>query len=71
MRPLLIFFACLALYFSLLSILALLADAVTLSISGHISGQGFQNLSYAGDLLNVNISQNATGWNLSLFGGSA
>jgi hypothetical protein len=42
------------------------ADAVTLSISGHSSGQGLQNLSYAGDLLNVSILQNGTGWNFSI-----
>jgi len=47
------------------------ADAVSLSITGHVSGQGFQNLSYAGDLLNVSLSQNATGWNISLNGGVA
>jgi hypothetical protein len=44
------------------------ADAVSLNISGHFSGQGFQNLSYAGDLLNVNLSQNGTGWNIILGG---
>ena len=47
------------------------ADAVSLSISGHSTGQGFQNLSYAGDLLNVSILQNGTGWNISHLGGSA
>jgi hypothetical protein len=47
------------------------ADAVSLSISGHSSGQGFQNLTYAGDLLSISILQNGTGWNISLNGGSA
>lgn len=61
---------------TLLVLLALIcgciaADAVTLSITGHSSGQGYQNLSYAGDLLNVSIMQNNTGWNISLNGGSA
>jgi hypothetical protein len=42
------------------------ADAVSLNISGHFSGQGFQNLSYAGDALNASLWQNGTGWDLSI-----
>jgi hypothetical protein len=47
------------------------AQAVELSITGSVSGQGVQNLSYAGDLLNVSILQNGTVWNLSIIGGAA
>jgi hypothetical protein len=45
-------------------------DAVTLSISGHSSGQGYQNLTYTGDQLNVLILQNGIVCNISLLGGS-
>jgi hypothetical protein len=49
------------------------ADAVSLNISGHSSGQGYQNLSFAGDLLNINISQNSSfqGWNITIHGAGA
>jgi hypothetical protein len=49
------------------------ADAVSLSISGYSSGQGVQNLSFAGDLLNINISQNSSfqGWNITIQGTGA
>jgi len=58
--------ACLALYFGIISF-ACLASAMSLSIMGHSSGQGLQNLSFAGDLLNVSILQNATAmdWNIT------
>jgi hypothetical protein len=67
MRPFLIFLACLALYFGLLSILAIVAGAVELLIVGNATGQGFQNLSYAGDDLNVSILANTFGcfWNVT------
>jgi hypothetical protein len=43
-------------------------DAVSLSISGQARGQGVQNLSFAGDLLNVSLNQSSLGWNLSVVG---
>jgi hypothetical protein len=42
------------------------ADAATLNISGHFAGQGYQNLSYAGDALNASFWQNGTGWDFIL-----
>lgn len=45
------------------------ADAATLNISGHFSGQGYQNLSYAGDALNASFWQNGTGWDFALRAG--
>lgn len=44
------------------------ADAMTLSIQGHSTGTGYQNLTFAGDLLNVSLAQNGSAWNLSLQG---
>jgi len=61
MRPFLIFLA--------FCILSMLADAVTLQVRGHSTGQGLQNLSFTGDLLNVSLWQNGSGWNISLLGG--
>ena len=58
MRPFLIFLACLALYFGLLSILVIVAGAVELQISGSISGSGNQSLFFAGD--NVSAFWNGT-----------
>lgn len=48
----------------------LVADAVTLSISGHSSGDGQQNLSFSGDRINVSLSKNGTGWNITAEGGA-
>lgn len=42
-----------------------MADAVSLTISGHSSGQGTQNLTFVGDLMSVNLSQNGTTWNIT------
>jgi hypothetical protein len=41
---------------------------IELNISGHSSGQGVQNLSFVGDLINVSIQQNSSwaGWNVTL-----
>jgi hypothetical protein len=47
------------------------ASGLSLQISGHVSGHGYQNLSYVGDTLNVSILQNGTGWNFTLVGGAA
>lgn len=41
---------------------------MTLQIFGHISGHGFQNLTYAGDALNVLITENGTSWNITAEG---
>jgi hypothetical protein len=72
--PLLIWLLILALYFGIVAAACLLpiGDAMTLEISGHSIGQGAQNLSFAGDLLNVSIMQNDTGqgWNVTLLGAS-
>jgi|GEM_PF-2754569 len=48
----------------------LVADAVTLNISGSSSGDGLQNLSFSGDHINVSLSQNGTGWNITAEGGA-
>lgn len=67
--PLLIWLLILAMYFGIVAVACLLptGHAATLNISGNISGQGFQNLSYAGDQLNVSILQNTFGctWNIT------
>jgi hypothetical protein len=65
MRPFLVFLACLAFYFGILSIGALLADATNLEISGHINGSGLQLLNYSGEMLNVSI--NGTELNGTIF----
>jgi hypothetical protein len=70
MRPFLIFLACLALYFGILSILAMLATAMTLEISGHSNGTGTQSLYFTGEFLNATLLQNGSSWNLSI-GGAA
>lgn len=44
------------------------AHAVELFITGQASGQGLHLLNFSGDQLNVSISQNASGWNLSVGG---
>lgn len=47
-------------------------DAVdlTISISGNSSGQGQHTMSFSGDLLHVNVSQdNETSWNVTADGG--
>jgi hypothetical protein len=59
------------LLFCIYVVLVITGQAVDLSITGHITGQGIQNLSYAGDLLNVSIYQNGSGWNFTLLGGAA
>jgi hypothetical protein len=44
------------------------AHAVSLEVYGHSVGQGVQNLSFAGEALNVSILQNGSAWNLSIGG---
>lgn len=48
-----------------------IAGAVSLEISGHAAGQGYQNLSFSGDLLNVSLWQNGTAWNITAMGAGA
>ena len=62
---------CLVLYFDAIILHCLLtapAHGIELSITGHSSGQGLQNLSFVGDLINVSILQNSSfqGWNVTL-----
>jgi hypothetical protein len=64
-------FACIAIWCAALLLLSQLGQCVELSIVGHSAGQGILNLSYAGDFLNVSLSQNGSGWNISLLGGAA
>ena len=47
---------------------SLSADAVSLSISGHASGQGLHMLNVSGESLNASLWQNGSGWNLTLEG---
>lgn len=73
MRHIYAIVACLALYFGAIILLVVLiapAHGIELSIMGHSSGQGMQNMSFAGDLINVSILQNSSwqGWNVSLGG---
>lgn len=44
MRPFIIFLACLALCFMLITILVMLANAMTLEISGNATGQGLHTM---------------------------
>jgi hypothetical protein len=71
--PLYVWLLLLAPYFGIIAVCLLNVNAMTLEISGHSAGQGAQNLSFAGDLLNVSIVQNGTGqgWNVTLVGVSA
>jgi hypothetical protein len=41
---------------------------VNLEFAVHSVGHGWQNLSFAGDLLNVSLLQNGSSWNLSAMG---
>jgi hypothetical protein len=68
MRPFLIFLFCLALYFGMLSILAMVAGAVSLEITGQASGQGAHLLNFTGEQLNASLWQNGSAWNLSIRG---
>jgi hypothetical protein len=75
-NPLLLVVAVMAAYLFFCSAISTLmgsAEAVSLSISGHSSGTGYQNLTFAGNLLNVSILQNISwrGWNVSIMGASA
>lgn len=47
--------------------LGILSQAATLSITGNATGQGFQNMSYTGDGLNVSILVITAGcfWNVT------
>ncbi|MCK9569652.1 hypothetical protein M0R72_11985 [Candidatus Pacearchaeota archaeon] len=63
MRPFLVFLACLALYFGLLSIPALVADAATLSILGSAVGNGSQIFSVAGE--NITAFWNGVNWTVT------
>jgi hypothetical protein len=68
--PLYFWLAVLAICFGIMALVLLLpiGDALELSITGHSAGAGYQNLSFAGDLLNVSIQQNGSSWNLSIGG---
>jgi len=71
LKELLIGIAALALGCGIVAAVCLLiapAHAIELSIMGHSSGQGMQNLSFVGDALNVSILQNSSfqGWNVTL-----
>jgi hypothetical protein len=46
------------------------AEAVVLTISAQVSGQGNMSSSYMGDSLNVILVQNAAGLNISVVGGA-
>ncbi len=43
-------------------------QAVTLQISGHVSGAGMHLMNFSGDNLNVSLLQNGTSWNLTVVG---
>jgi hypothetical protein len=64
--PLHIWLAALAIVFGVFAVVCTHAGAVELSITGSSTGQGFQNLSYSGDI-NVSILANALGcfWNVT------
>jgi hypothetical protein len=68
--PLHIWWGALAFCTGMALVLAMLSvgQAIELSIVGHSSGQGLQNLSFYGDALNVSILQNGSwqGWNVTL-----
>ena len=71
MRPFLIFLACLALYFAILSILAMQAGAMTLQITGSSTGQGLHNLTFWGEHLNATLQQgNNSTITINVTGGS-
>jgi hypothetical protein len=56
----------------LLPALSVQADAVdlTITISGNSSGQGLHTLSFSGEVIRVNVSQeNETSWNVTADGG--
>jgi hypothetical protein len=57
MRPFLIFIACLALYFGMLSILAMVAGAVSLEITGNATGIGTHTLEVLPDLANLTTEE--------------
>jgi hypothetical protein len=59
MRALTIFLACMALYFAMLSILAIYASGACLEIRGNATGQGVHTLEVLPDLVNL-TSEEAT-----------
>jgi hypothetical protein len=63
MNTFVIFLVCLALYFGMLSILAIVADSATLSISGSAVGNGSQIFQIAGE--NITAVWNGTSWNVT------
>ncbi len=65
--PLHIWFAVMAIVFGIFAVVCTHAGAVSLSITGSSTGQGFQNFSFAGDDLNVSILANTFGcfWNVT------
>lgn len=63
MKPFFIFLGCLAFYVGLLSILAMVAHGVTLSISGSAVGNGSQLFQVAGE--NITAVWNGTTWNVT------
>lgn len=75
--PLPIWLAVLAMCFGIVAAVCLLtttpAHCIELNISGHSIGQGMQNLSFVGDLINVSILQNSSfqGWNITIQGATA
>jgi hypothetical protein len=53
---------------TMLWVLSQSCQCVSLEIIGRSSGQGFQNLSFTGDVLNISLLQNGSSWNLLAMG---
>ena len=57
---------------SVVAFFTMLTDAVdlTISISGNSSGQGLHTMTFSGEVIRVNVSQeNETSWNVTADGG--